>query len=208
MGSAGRRSARFALVAGPHRLVVLMLRVTTVFSGVAGTPYYSSQFFGGSTEGEAVAAAQAVDDFWGALQINIWGVLQANQLPEVAQIDPATGQQIDAFPVDVEETDFTANQEPLPWATQGLIRLRTNTFVGGRRLQGRIFVPGLQEVNSIGGNPDASVLTALGNAANILATNGSTAGGLVVYSRTHQQAAAVTSVSVWNRWAVLRSRRD
>jgi hypothetical protein len=30
----------------------------------------------------------------------------------------------------------------------------------------------------------------------------------VVWSRTHGTAASVTGSSMWNKWAILRSRRD
>lgn len=185
-----------------------MLRVTTRLTGGTGGDQWNTVHFGGDTSGEAVAARDAVEDFWVALQAAIDGTYVAHIPADVERVDITTGQVIEEFPVTPFDVDMTASADPLPWMTQGLVRLRTTTFANGRRLQGRIFVPGPNEVQNTSGFPVAGYIANLQTAANALATSGSAAGGLVVYSPTHRVAAAVTTVSVAPYWSVLRSRRQ
>lgn len=184
-----------------------MLRFTTVHTGRPGSPYYTTLFSGGSTQGEADAGVDAIYDFWVDLQGLITAGLLSQVSPEVDVVDPATGLVTDTFTTTSAGSTSTGNA-PLPPATQGLIRLRTSTFVAGRRVLGHIFVPSLANDAQTIGEPSTAFLTGAQTAATDLATAMSGAGDLVVYSRTHLQEATVTGTSVWNRFAVLRSRRD
>lgn len=185
-----------------------MLRTTAVMSGVQGTPYYQQFHWGGDTAGEAAAAADAHEAFYNQLVNFLTAGLSILVQSEVEQVDPATGQIVAVYPATTATAVCAGAGEMLPWATQGLIRLRTGQFANGREIRGRVFVPGWLESSSTAGKPISAVLNAQNTAINAALTAGSAAGNLGVYSPTHRQFAQVTSTSSWSEWAVLRSRRS
>lgn len=185
-----------------------MLRVNGVFSGSNGAPMYNALYFGGLTSGEAGAAATAARSFWNHMANALNGQMAYTTGSEVDVVDPVTGQITSTFSITPQTVDFTGTGEVLPQATQGLVRLRTNTFINGRRVRGRIFIPGVTELMSTAGTPISGTQTLFQDAANLLITNGAGAGGLVVYSPTHGQSAPVVSASPWDQFAVQRSRRQ
>jgi hypothetical protein len=130
--------------------------------------------------------------------------LVSTTLGAVELIDSTTGQPTgvaDGGPDVV--TGGNGEGERLPFATQGLCRLRTNTFFGGRELRGRLYIPGLTEDHSDAGVPNANFKTKVQDALTLLGES-----ALAVYSPTKHQWATVGATSVWSQWAVLRSRRD
>jgi hypothetical protein len=184
-----------------------MLRVTTIFTGVQGTPWYSNQYFLGSTQEMAVAAQDAVFEFWSDLAGLIPTAVTAAVQPEVDDVDPVTGNVTATYVVPQQDVDCVGGAA-LPWAVQGLIRLRTGDFVNGREVRGRIFVPAPTAETNSNGVPSASYVTTMQTAATTLLTNAEPGGNLCVYSRTNGQAFEVSQVSAWNQFAELRSRRD
>lgn len=190
-----------------------MLRVTTVMSGLAGAPYYSTQYFEGSTQGEADIVAEAVFDFWTGLLGFITNGLSIQVSPEVDSLDVPTGLVQDTFTVE-SIAQVSGGNAPLPKATQGLLRARTSEFVAGRRVQGRIFIPALANDAQLGGVPSSGFLTSLGTAGANLITNSGAGQAWSIWHRPSAQGASdgslhpVTSTSPWTQFAVLRSRRD
>lgn len=186
-----------------------MLRVTTIWQGGAGTPYYNQLYFIGSTSGEAVAAATAARNFWGGCANGIGDSLTGQVQTEVEQVDPNTGQVLDVFPTSTAALEGFATGEELPPANQGLIRLLTSVFVAGRRLRGRVYVPAPVEGDASNGAPSGTYVGYLEDAIAALITDGQAAGGPCVYSPTHRIFGEITSGSVWTEnFAVMRSRRD
>jgi hypothetical protein len=184
-----------------------MLRFTTEHTGRPGAPYFTTLFTNGTTAEMADAGAVAIADFWEDIAGMITAGLVSNVHEEVDLVDPATGLITDTFTSESDAHTSTGNA-PLPPATQGLVRLRTNTFVAGRRVLGRIFIPSLANDAQLVGEPSAAFIAAMDGATTTLLEGLAVAGDMVVYSRTHFTAAPVTGHSTWNRFAVLRSRRD
>jgi hypothetical protein len=184
-----------------------MLRVTTRFTGVQGTPWYSNQYFIGSTQEQAVAAQDAVFEFWSDLAGHMPTAVTGEVQPEVDLVDPATGNVTQTFVVPQQNVDF-AGGAALPWAVQGLVRLRTGDFIAGREVRGRIYIPAPTAENNSNGVPSASYVTLLQTAATALLSAATAGGGLCVYSRTHNSFHEVSTVSAWNQFAELRTRRD
>jgi len=185
-----------------------MIRVTTEWTGASGSPYYTQMHFGGSTSGEAGTAVSAVRNFWFQLQNILSDELIAKVQDDVPQIDPVTGNILAMFNVPSSAVVFTNTNQILPWATQALFRLRTGVYVAGRELRGRQFIPGLTEDRSTSGNVDAATVTLL-NGNWTFAYGGLASSNTVqVWSPTHGVADNVQSATVWDQWAVLRSRRD
>jgi hypothetical protein len=194
-------------------------RVRTVFTGVAGTPWYANMYF--DADGVTPTPQENVDDtdaFWTAMA----GVIDNNVSwtvgPEVPVIDETTGTLTGVTSVTAGTGSGTATADPLPYATQGLIRLATDDFVAGRRVKGRIFVPGVVESSSsTTAVPDATFMGILQTAVDGLIA----AGGFLVWARPFAGAAgppvrparegskaSISGASVWTQWAVMRSRRD
>lgn len=105
-------------------------------------------------------------------------------------------------------TGATAS-EPVPDASQILVRWATETIVAGRFLKGRTFIPGLAASGTINGNIGPSVVPVLATAASGLIDDNL---GFGVWHRPVQGAGGVfveaTSASVWDELAVLRRRRQ
>lgn len=182
-----------------------MKRVTTLLTGTAVTGGGIQRFyFADATSASAAAVAAAI--FWDALKSHMTNNVTMQVLDTVETVDETTGE-VTALNETEGVTIVGENGEQnMALATQGLVRFRTGVYVGGREIRGRTFVPGCPISFNNDGVPSTAYVTELSNAADaIIGDAGST---LLVYSRTHGQAHAAASGSGWNKWAVLRSRRD
>ena len=183
-------------------------QVDTVWTGLAGSPYFTQLTFE-KQAGNATPIAAAVRTWLNSMSAMLAIGLKAQIGAEQTIIDSTTGQ-----PVGLESSaaqlpvDFTGGTDALPPANQFLLRLATSQFNAGRRLQGRVFIPGTREVDSVNGTVDSTRLTALNTSAAGLVTATATIGKWSVYSRTHKAWASVDSATAWSQFAVLRSRRD
>jgi len=106
----------------------------------------------------------------------------------------------------------TATGDMLPHQTQGLVRFGTASIFNGRRLRGRLYLPGPNEtVNSAAGAPVAGYLTTATTAFGGLLSGGGTSSAPVIWHRPVGGAgggnALITSVTTAPSWSVLRSRR-
>lgn len=182
-------------------------RVRSITTGVAGSPFYTNLYFtsnpGSDDPSDWVAAVAA---FWDDLDLYISDTLSVVVEGEISVIDVATGQQTNAYSVAPATHDFSDSGDPLPTATQGLIRWQTSGFANGRRIRGHTFIPGMTETRNTGGIPDPAALAAMQAAADVLIADAPTE--LVVYSPTHHVYEPVDTANPWTKWAVLRSRRD
>ena len=186
-----------------------ILRVRTVFVGVTGSPWLSTFYFlpagENGTQTEADDAVAKVGAFWTDLRPQFSSLVTFATDPSVAYLSLA-GQQTGAFSTTPVTAIGQGSGDPLPYATQGLMRLFTPSFINGRQVRGRAFIPGGVESASTGAVPVAGYLTAVNTAGTALL--GGAAPQLAVWSRKNAAASAVASVSTWSQWAVLRSRRD
>lgn len=192
-----------------------MLRFTTRMTGPAGAPYYSTQYFGGTEQAEADEVTEALHDFWDAIKGFITTGVSIQIQPEVEVVNPLNGLIENVLTSNSIAIASTGNAA-LPKATQGLVRLRTNAFVAGRRVQGRVFIPALANDAQLTGIPSAAFMTGVANAAEAMRVALEPGNAdWSVWSRPVTGEGArdgsnhpISSVSVWNQFAVLRSRRD
>lgn len=194
--------------------MVAIARVRTVFTGVAGTPWYSNLYFQASP-GTATQRNEAVRVFWGTLGNVIHQSIAFNVEAENAIIEDTTGVITGFESGDAETGVGLATGDPLPWATQGLIQEICEIVVEGRRLRGRTFVPGATETYNVNGIPTSDYRAQLQSSADALILASSTFGTWQVWSRpqglpTPRSGTSdnVETCNVWNKWAQLRSRRD
>lgn len=197
--------------------MTVMSRVRTVWTGVAGTPWYTNCYFsspGGSTA--PTASVAAMHAFWFAIKGAIQPTVTWTVSGEVAQIENTTGELVGIINVPSLTNVGTSADEALPWQTQALVQLNTNDFVHSRRVRGRIFVPALGEANNTGGVPSSGLRASLDTAAEALIADANCI--LEVWSRPWAgdesnparagSSHVVQSADVSTKWSVLRSRRD
>lgn len=182
-----------------------MWRVRTTISGLQGGPYLNTMYYnvvGGLTAANAHACTAT---FWNAIKGSIVAGASIVIEGEVASIDILTGNVTSITPVTPTTVASTSGGDALPWVSQGLIRLRTGTYVNGREVRGRWFIPGAVETNNDVGRPNSTYVTLLNNAVAAVIADATT--DLMVYSKKNRDAVPVVSGSAWGEWASLRSRR-
>jgi len=176
-------------------------------AGLPGGPGLSTFHFENSGSGAtAQQTADAVETFFQAIDTFINVGLTFTGSDELELIDSANGQQTGSTPVVGWGVSGLDSATMLPPITQMLVRWNTTLYTGGRRLQGKTFLPGFcEDSNETAGTPQNAVYTAVQTAADTLA---GVFPGLVVFSRKNFNYAPVEAVSVWNKWAILAGRRD
>lgn len=182
-----------------------LYRVRTAIAGGPGGAEVTTMFFDG-TSGTAQDAADAVRAWWLDLQSMIGSAYTMTVESAVYTINSTTGQATAATTTTTAPVTGTRSGEPLPAASQGLVRWHTGTFIGGRELTGRTFIPGASELDSDSGRPSTGYKNIVNSAANNLWSSGPITFG--IYSRTNHLFAQATGGSTWAEWAVLRSRRS
>lgn len=184
---------------------LMVFRLRAVLTGVAGSPYYLTQYFGGI---DAEDAQVAWGNFLNAMASSWHTSVAWRMESDIVSIDPVTG---DIIGVDAgvgRTGQGLISGELMPTMVQGLARLQTDTVAGGRRLQGRQFIPGLgEEASSNGATLSATrksdlqqPYTALLSAAN------SGAWDVVVWSRKNGVTGNVVAATVQDNLATLRTR--
>lgn len=184
-----------------------MIRTRVVFTGVTGTPYYSNLFWVGTTAAEALDASAAHSGFFADIRSNITSGLSWATAGEAAVIDPVTGDLTGVFTVPGTPSVGTATGTPLPLATQAVLRINTAAILGGRRIRGKVFIPGLTtSANSSGTGPTSALVTSIVQAANTRFSG--TSGSVVVWSKKNGVQVPNTGFGVSPTWGTLRSRKQ
>lgn len=176
------------------------------FSGGPSADWYSSMHIDRLLGGSAQTSADAVRAFWDAMKAAICNDIAIRIDPNVTVVNPTSGE-----PEGIETVTTTAvsggdTTDPLPWQTQGLIYWNTGTWVNGRQVRGRTFVPGpCESSNTSTGLPESGYLSALAAGAAIF--TGSSTCVPSVFSRAHSNMYPVVGATVQGQWALMRTRR-
>lgn len=188
-------------------LVSNILRLRTTITGSTGAPYLSTTYWTRTDSSSAGLAADAVAAFWESIASEMSSDLSWNVEGFCDVIDDATGTLVGIDTIGGGNSgDGGDTGEPLPFATQGLLQLRTGVVVGGRALRGRLFIPGATEGKSTDGVPSSDYRSEISSAYSaMMAVSGAE---MLIWSRKNGTSSPVTGGSPWNQWAVLRSRRD
>ena len=187
-------------------------RVRSIWSGpaITGGGVTDHYFFGSA--GDEQGMVDAVHDFWDDMKTGILSPNAVNVSPDVFNINDSDGALVSIVSVGTPPATVTGagTGDPLPPATQGLLQWRTAGIVNNRVVRGRTFIPAQGEGGSASGAPDSGLIALYQTAANNLIAL--VTPQLQVWHRplngTGGSSHAVTSASVWQKWAVLRSRRD
>lgn len=182
-----------------------LYRVTTLLSGALVSGGGINQLYFNVADGGADDACNAVGEFWDAIKGHLSVYVTADIQADVAVINSSNGGIESIAPGIAESITGTASGEPLPPATQGLIRFRTGQYLNGREVRGRMFIPGVPEADSVGG-PTTGYTGALQIASEAMRVGDNFSQW--IFSRKNFQTYPVSSTSVWGKFAVLRGRRD
>lgn len=185
--------------------MVAMYRVRTVFTGVAGTPWYSNHYF--AVDGTTPAAAiSAVNGLWGGLVGYIRNEVNITVEGEVLTMDSVTGQATGAANLANVTFPGTSTLSALPPATQGLLKWSTSSFQNGRQVGGKTYVPGITQGASNEGDPTTFFVSAMQAAGEAFISYADS--NPVVWSKTNGTAPLINGVTGWTKFGVMRSRRD
>lgn len=159
----------------------------------------------GDAAGNGQVAADAVEDWLDGIRTQMATVQNMVVDTEVEEVDPATGQVTGVESVTTILKTGQQAGEPVPQVAQALVRWRTGQYVAGREIRGRTFIPGLgRGTITIGGELTGVASLALQNASTAFVA----ASGIGVWSPARATFQLATVASVWNEFAVMRSRRD
>lgn len=184
-----------------------LYRVRIVATGPVGSPWINTWFFNESS-GSAQDAVNATGLFYTHLSAGAFrdDMTWATE-PDVSLINDDTGEIIGVDSTSPYSLVGTSVTDAVPTVAQVLLRLRTGTFINGRELRGRLFIPGITETrNDAIGDVDSVLVAAVNDAADEVIDDANSEWR--VYSRTHSTSRAVAVGSCWSKWAVMRSRRD
>lgn len=179
-----------------------------VWTGVAGSPYYSNFYFGpASAEYDPALAHDAVADAMNLLGPAFTADLTATVESEVLLIESQTGDAVGSAPAGTVSYTGESTNPLLPASTQALLRLSTGAFVNGRRIQGRVNIPGMVTGGATEGLPNDFIKETILDAFTPMLTVTPEI-PWVVWSKKNGTLHPVRELSVWDQFAVLRSRRD
>lgn len=185
--------------------MALLYRVRTLLAGTAAVGGGMNILHFAAAGGSAANAATAAATFWTDLQSAMVPNVSWALDPQIDVIESTTNKltAVDTGPA--TSGAGVATGEPCPFATQGRINWFTGNVVNFRQLKGKTFVPGPSETQN-NGAPLSTYITDLNAAAAALIANVNSQ--LVVYSVTHKLFFDTLDGLAWNKWAILRSRRD
>jgi hypothetical protein len=193
----------------------LRSRATLGLAGMA-TPALLTYYWDSAGATPAALATEAharVRAFWNNLAPAVGASSTLTIFPEVDEIEETNGaivgQTVGTLPPAVT---FSAAGDFLPYQTQALLRLTTGTFIDGRRLRGRQYLPGWTELsNTSGGVPAGSSVANITSAAALLGTTIVTPMNQRVWHRPKAGSPGLSAIVVARQagvnWAVLKSRR-
>lgn len=188
-----------------------MLRVRVTWTGPS-SPLISTHYLLPGTEdaSSALAAHIAVATFWNSARAVISDAFTYTVQQQVDQLS-LLGELIGSFTVsNVASAIGQDAGDDMPYQTQGLVRWITPTFLDGRRLKGRTFIPGPTETQNANGVPVSGYLSALNSAASAYASSSSNPVVWADHSDETPPFGATGPIDAGvavSSWAVLRSRR-
>lgn len=186
-----------------------MLRIRGTITGLSGGTALTTGYF--QFDNLATEARTDWTAFWTSVATRLRSSIIVTMDTSAAQIDPATGDQIGEVSLAPFSVAGGQNDDLLPSATQVLVNWRTDSFIGGRRVRGKTYIPGFTESasNSAGVFSGTSVTT-VQSAATAYAD--AVLNPSVVWHRPVNGSGGsvhnITTATVPTKFAVLRSRRD
>lgn len=197
----------------------VILRTSALVTGT-GLPgggltqlYWTPGTVGGSTA-DATDCLARFRTVWETFKARIHTSISINYDPLVLALEATTGVLTGTFnATDPATTIGTDTGDPLPYQTQGLLKWTTASVINGRRVRGRLFIPGPTEgSNTSAGVPMTTYTNDVVSGGGTLFNPGATTSFAVVWHRPSGAGAgaapAITAATASPTWSVLRSRRS
>jgi hypothetical protein len=203
-----------------------MYRVNVGITGVQGDAHAAHYFDVGG--GDPADCPVAIAAFYNAIKGLVGSGTSWNIEAGVDQVVDEDGRIVAVHPTTAVSVAATGSGQIMPLATQLLVQWRTGAYSEGREIRGRTFIPNPLVGGAVGSFASTSTQSTINSAAAALIADADTV--LVVYRRERQAAAQVGSPGLpgyrpahthrdgsfapvtvgacWNKYAVLRSRRD
>lgn len=199
--------------------MAVIIRTAALISGSAyPVPGLTQLWWSPGTSGGSTAdATDCLARFraaWNTFAPHLTNQVSVDFDPICIAVEATTGVLTGAFAgTDPSTVTGAASGDVCPRQTQGLLRLGTSTVINGRRVRGRLFLPGVLEAdNNVNGVPFSTYTSDATAAFASILSPGSTASAPAIWHRPVAGAGGgsplVTSVSTSPSWAVLRSRRS
>lgn len=186
----------------------------------------ATHFIAGSTTG--AQATSAVFNFWNYNPAIFASGTVFSVSAEVEQFEDTTGALTGVLTGTASSVTASGTGEICSPATQGLIRWRTGVIEDGREIRGRTFLPAVPVSQVDDGHPATGYSSAATTMAQLLQADSSTV--LAIWRRPRKarpqvgqpgdpwylpsqsaragSSAAVATYACWDKFAVLRGRRD
>lgn len=187
--------------------MAVLREILTDWTTAAGTGFVTVMYF---EQPIAVADQRlALDNFWQSCTAGLSNQTGYTIRTSGNEIEDTTGGLVDVWSDSTLYGDVGSFAgEPVPDASQALVRWRCAAIVGGRFLQGRTFIPGMASATVDNGNLSSASRTPIQTGANAFIAS---AAGLTVWHRPTAGAGgshdAVSTAVVNEEFAVLRRRR-
>lgn len=182
-----------------------MIRVRLNYTGPASG--FSVFHFDGDVNSGTVAqdAADAVETWIGTFNDQFATSQSMRVDPEVLGIDISTGQTNGVETVTTTAINGAGASSQVAQLANYLVRWRTGSFVNGREIRGRTFLPGCSSSSAAANGEVATAAISAIDAASVTLLANSTLG---VYSPANAGFSTANVASTWNEFASMRSRRD
>lgn len=182
----------------------MALRLQVVTSVFPGAPAYNNFYWLNNLAGDSTIFVNAVMSVFDTLSGLLQNAVEVDFDGIVEVFDPATGQTTSTIPEDPWNVPGTWGSGHAPGGTCLLLQWRTGTFDNGREVRGRSFISGLGDI----GEGSAGVPSGPLSTATAAATTYAAIDGAAVYSPTNGGVLQMSVGSAWNKFGLMRSRRD
>lgn len=182
----------------------MALRVQVVTSVFSGGPGYNTFYSSGTNATDADTLVNNVFDLYSAFADRLSNITEVDISGTVEIFDPTNGQTTGTHSISPTHIDGTWGSGQAPAGTCVLLQWRTGIYANGREVRGRSFISGLGDFAAGAPGVPATEHTDFNSAANNYATQPQSC----VYSPTNGGLYNMFSGGAWNKFGLMRSRRD
>lgn len=179
-------------------------RVQVVTSNFPGGPGYNTLYTATNDPADVAAWIVSVNTFLAGMASLCTNTTNITRSGTIEEFDPVTGQTTGVDNIAPNSFNGTGTNLHEVAGSCLVLQLRTGQFINGREVRGRLYWSGLFAMaDGNGAVPQAQLTDAAGALGDYTGTSFA-----AVYSRTHGTLRTVTGQGVWNKFGLMRSRRD
>lgn len=178
-------------------------RLQVITNGYPGAPGYNNFYMVGGP-GEVVAWAAEVGALWNSLKTCLANGTTYAFDGVVEEFDLTTGQTTAIAAAATFSGNGTWGTAKAPGGTALVLQWRSGIYVNGREIRGRSFISGIGDIGDSNGVPNSTQLGQAQGAASAYSDSDYAA----VYSPTNADIVTIQTGGCWNKFGLIRSRRD